>query len=144
MKLSLPAFAACVAPACVAPACAAAGAADSVRCHVLYGGEEFVEIAQPTGDPYAVEARRIGRYFEFKVAYVTMPAEFSALSVYVYATASGEPVLVHEAKFPAGIGNGAPPWGFTGLHSVYEPSKSSELQYWCEKAPGDGAAPAGH
>jgi hypothetical protein len=121
--------------AIAATQCAAPAFADSVRCHVLYGGEEFTAVAQPTGDPYTVKAQRIGRYFEFKVAYITMPAEFSALSVYVYATASGEPVLVHQAKFPAGIANRASPWGFTGLHSVYEPSKSSELQYWCEKRP---------
>ncbi len=116
--------------------------ADAVRCHVIYGGEEFAAVAQPGGDPYSIEAQRIGRYFEFKVAYVTTPAAYSALAVYVYATASGEPVLVHEAKFPVGIANGAPPWGFTGLQSVYEPSKSSELQYWCEKTAGDGGQPA--
>jgi len=117
--------------------------ADLVRCHVLYGGEEFPVVAQPAGDPYTVQGQRIGRYFEFKVAYITTPAEFSALSVYVYATSSGEPVLIHQAKFPVSVANGAPPWGFTGLHSVYEPSKSSELQYWCEKAQGD-VDPAAH
>ena len=26
-------------------------------------------------------------------------------------------------------------WGFTGLQYVYEPSKSSELQYWCRMLP---------
>ena len=50
----------------------------------------------------------------------------------MYGIANGEPVLIHEAKYSAGVGNGAAPWGFTGFQYVYEPSKSSELQYWCE------------
>ena len=113
---------------------AAPAFADSVSCHIIYGGENFPAVAKPTDDPYAVTSQKIGRYFEFKVAYVTSPADLSAISVYVYATASGQPVLIHQVKYPAGITNVAAPWGFTGFHYVYEPSKSSELQYWCEKA----------
>lgn len=107
--------------------------ADSVGCHVIYGGENFMVTAQPTGDPYSVRGQKIGRYFEVRVAYVTEPAEFAALSVYVYATSSGESVLIHQAKYPASVANAPGPWGFTGFNYVYEPSKSSELQYWCEK-----------
>jgi len=44
-------------------------------------------------------------------------------------------VLIHQAEYPASATNGPSPWGFTGFNYVYEPSKSSELQYWCEKAP---------
>ena len=109
--------------------------ADSVRCHIIYGGENFTVIAPPTADPYRVEGQKIGRYFEFKAAYVTSPADNAAISLYVYATSSGESVLIHEVKFPFDIGVGASQWGFTGFHYVYEPSKSSELQYWCEKTP---------
>jgi hypothetical protein len=108
--------------------------ADSVSCHIIYGGENFSVVAQPTDDPYHVEGRKIGRYFEFKAAYVTQPADLAAISVYVYATSSGESVLIHQVKFAAGVTNSAAPWGFTGFHYIYEPSKSSELQYWCEKA----------
>ncbi|MEJ0087741.1 MAG: hypothetical protein WDO72_18885 [Pseudomonadota bacterium] len=109
--------------------------ADSVHCHIIYGGENFSVVAQPTSDPYRVPGQKIGRYFEFKAVYVTTPAEVAAISLYVYATASGESVLIHQAKFPAGIANTAAPWGFSGFNYIYEPSKSSELQYWCEKAP---------
>jgi len=109
--------------------------ADTTVCHVVYGGESFTVSAQPTGDPYTVRGEKIGRYFEVKVAYVTAPAEFAALSVYVYSTASGDSVLVHQAKYPADVRNAAGPWGFTGFNYVYEPSKSSEIQYWCEKRP---------
>jgi hypothetical protein len=108
--------------------------ADSVTCHIIYGGENFSVVAQPTADPYRVEGRKIGRYFEFKAAYVTQPADLASISVYVYATSSGESVLIHQVKFAAGVTNAAAPWGFTGFHYVYEPSKSSELQYWCEKS----------
>ncbi len=109
--------------------------ADTATCHIIYGGENFTVTAQPTADPYHVKSEKIGRYFEFKAAYVTEPADLAALSVYVYAIASGEPVLIHQVKFPAAVANDAKPWGFTGFHYVYEPSKSSELQYWCEKRP---------
>ena len=109
--------------------------ADSVNCHIVYGGENFSVVAQPSEDPYHIAGQKIGRYFEFKAAYVTKPAEYAAISLYVYATASGESVLIHQAKFAAGVNNAATPWGFTGFNYVYEPSKSSELQYWCEKTP---------
>jgi hypothetical protein len=114
--------------------CLAAPAfADSVSCHIIYGGENFPVVAKPADDPYSIKGQKIGRYFEFKVAYITAPAELSAISVYVYATSSGEAVLIHQAKYPAAVANLAAPWGFTGFNYVYEPSKSSELQYWCEK-----------
>ena len=109
--------------------------ADSVTCHIIYGGENFTVSGQPTADPYSVRGEKIGRYFEVKVSYVTEPAELAALSIYVYATASGDSVLIHQAKYPAGIANAPGRWGFTGFNYVYEPSKSSEIQYWCEKRP---------
>jgi hypothetical protein len=114
-------------------ACAGPANADSVACHIIYGGENFTVSAHPTRDPYAVRGEKIGRYFEVKVAYVTEPAEFAAMSVYVYGVSSGEPVLIHQAKYAAEVANAPGRWGFTGFNYVYEPSKSSELQYWCEK-----------
>jgi hypothetical protein len=117
-------------------AAAAPAFADSVKCNIIYGGENFTVSAQPTDDPYTVKAEKIGRYFEFKVSYVTAPRQFSALSIYVYGISTGDPVLIHQAKFPVDIANAPGPWGFTGFHYVYEPSKSSEIQYWCEKTAG--------
>jgi len=114
---------------------AAPAFADSVTCHIIYGGENFTVIARPTNDPYRVKGEKIGRYFEFKASYVTGPADLGAISIYVYALASGEPVLIHQVKYSITVGNDAKPWGFTGFHYVYEPSKSSEIQYWCEKTP---------
>ena len=117
----------------VSAAMATPSLADTATCHIIYGGENFTVSAQPTGDPYAVRGEKIGRYFEVKVSYVTQPADLAALSVYVYATSSGESVLIHQAKYRADVQNAPGPWGFTGFHYVYEPSKSSEIQYWCEK-----------
>lgn len=116
-------------------AAAAPALADSVVCHVIYGGENFTVTGKPAADPYTVNGEKIGRYFEVKVSYVTAPAELAALSVYVYAISSGESVLIHQAKYPADVKNAPGPWGFTGFNYVYEPSKSSEIQYWCEKRP---------
>lgn len=110
-----------------------AQATGAVACHIIYGGENFTVTARPTGDPYAVRGEKIGRYFEVRVSYVTEPADLAALSIYVYATSTGESVLIHQAKYLADVQNAAGPWGFTGFHYVYEPSKSSELQYWCAK-----------
>jgi hypothetical protein len=108
--------------------------ADTATCHIIYGGEDFTVSAQPTTDPYAVRGEKIGRYFEVKVSYIAEPRDLAALSVYVYATASGESVLIHQAKYAADVRNAPGSWGFTGFHYVYEPSKSSELQYGCEKS----------
>src|SRR5262245_29123270 len=102
--------------------------ADSVSCHIIYGGENFTVRAQPTGDPYQVKGEKIGRYFEFKVAYVTSPADLGNIAIYVYATSSGESVLLHEVKYPVAVTNNSDKWGFTGFHYVYEPSKGSEIQ----------------
>lgn len=112
-----------------------AGLADTATCHIIYGGENFTVSAQPTAEPYAVKGEKIGRYFEFKVSYVTTPVDLAALSVYVYSIASGESVLLHQAKYAADVANAPGRWGFTGFNYIYEPSKSSEIQYWCEKRP---------
>jgi hypothetical protein len=115
------------------PAFAQPALADTTTCHIVYGGEDFTVSARPGADPYTVRGEKIGRYFEFRISYVTEPADLAALSIYVYATASGESVLVHQVKYPADVRNARGRRGFTGFHYVYEPSKSSELQYWCEK-----------
>ena len=78
-----------------APWCAQA---DSVRCHIVYGGEPFTVDALPTDAPYRVPAQKIGRYFEFKAVYVTAPERATAINLYVYAIASGEPVPIHQAR----------------------------------------------
>ena len=122
-------------PLLLALLCAPCAHAATVRCHIIYGGENFVVDAGPTTQPYRVAGRKIGRYFEFKASYVATPERAAAINLYTYSVVSGEPVLIHQSKHrPPFVADG-PRYGFTGLHSVYEPSKHSELQYWCERVP---------
>ena len=118
-------------------ACASRAHADSVRCHIVYGGEDFTIDATPTTQPYRAESVKIGRYFEFKLVYATLPVTGDSIRVYVYGVSTGTPVLIHQGGYVPPFdarGDGA---GFTGYHSVYEPSKSSEIQYWCQYYAGD-------
>lgn len=112
----------------------ASGAADSstVRCHVIYGGENWTIDADSTNQPYRVVGQKIGRYFEFKLVYVDQPATGAAIKIYAYSTVGGESVLIHQATHRPPFDSGENAFGFTGFNYVYEPSKSSELQYWCE------------
>lgn len=109
--------------------------AASVRCHIVYGGEHFTVDAAPTDDPYRATGTKVGRYFEFKPVYVDRVATGKAVKVYVYGMATGQPVLIHAATHAPPFAGKQEGRGFTGLHAVYEPTKSSELQYWCEHLP---------
>ena len=108
--------------------------ASGARCHIVYGGEDFTIDATPTTQPYRAESVKIGRYFEFKLVYAVQPATGASIKTYVYGVSTGVPVPIHAAGFrPPFDGRG----GFTGYHSVYEPSKSSEIQYWCQYYAGE-------
>jgi len=124
-------FAAVAALLCMA----SAAHADTARCHVIYGGEEWVIDAQPTAQPYRVASRKIGRYFEFKLVYADLPEQGRFVRTYTYGTSSGEPVLIQQASYRPPFDPRAGDWGFTGFQYVYEPSKGSELQYWCQWLP---------
>ena len=122
--------------ALLALACADA-TATGVRCHVIYGGENFTIDATPTNDPYRVEDVKIGRYFEFKLVYAQSPVTGESIKAYVYGVSTGVPVPIHQATWRPPFNARADAWGFTGFHSLYEPSKSSEIQYWCQYFAGD-------
>lgn len=111
--------------------------ASGARCHVVYGGEDHVVDATPTGDPYRVESVKIGKYFEFKLLYAALPVTGESIKVYVYGVSTGTPVPIHQGSWRPPFDARTQEWGFTGYHSVYEPSKSSEFQYWCQYFPGD-------
>ena len=111
-------------------ACGTANAG-TARCHVIYGGENWTIDAMPTDQPYLAEGRKIGRYFEFKLVYVQQPATGASIKIYTYSTISGESVLVHQSTHRPPFDARSEPFGFTGFNYVYEPSKGSELQYWC-------------
>ena len=111
-------------------ACGTANAG-TARCHVIYGGENWTIDAMPTDQPYLAEGRKIGRYFEFKLVYVQQPATGASIRIYTYSTISGESVLVHQSTHRPPVDARSEPFGFTGFNYVYEPSKGSEVQYWC-------------
>ena len=109
--------------------------AETVRCHVIYGGEEWTVDAVPVSTPYQVPNRKIGRYFEFKVVFADLPSSGRFIRTYTYGISTGDPVLIHQASFRPPFDARGGDWGFTGFQYVYEPSKSSELQYWCRLLP---------
>lgn len=112
---------------------ASAGAhAATARCHVIYGGEEWTVDAAPTASPYTVQGHRIGRYFEFKLVQARLPDTGTFVRAYTYGMTTGDPVLIHQATWKAPFATRTGGFGFTGFQYVYEPTKSSELQYWCE------------
>lgn len=116
-------------------ACAPLAHADSVRCHIVYGGEDFTVDAAPTTTPYRVAGQKIGRYFEFRAVYVAAPERDAAINLYVSGVVTGDAVPIHQAKHRPPFITGSSRYGFTGLNFVYEPTKGSELQYWCERLP---------
>ncbi len=106
--------------------------ADTVACHVSYGGETQVISAQPTATPYTVAPVSIGSHFLFRLVFERQPADQAAIKLYTYA--DREPpqgaVLLHQADYlvpPPPNGR----YGFTGLQRVYEPIRDGELYYWC-------------
>ena len=46
-----------------------------------------------------------------------------------------DPVLIHQALYRPPFDSRVDGFGFSGFQYVYEPSKSSELQYWCQHLP---------
>jgi len=116
-----------------------AAPAGAVACHYTYGGETRTLLARPTASPYAVKGVEVGSYFRFRVVLQDAPADLASLKVYTYAERDEGPVLIHQASYPhpfSSPGAAGAPYGFSGLHFVYEPARDGELQYWCERAEG--------
>ncbi len=105
--------------------------ADSVACHVTYGGETRVIGAAATTQPLAVAPVSIGSYFMFRIVFRQEPADLATIRLTTYADRDEGPTIIHQVTWP----HPPPPaaaHGFTGLHFVYEPVRDGELQYWCE------------
>lgn len=118
--------------AALALASLAAVAGEQVVCSYTYGGETQQLAADPVASPYAVPAVAVGSYFRFRVVFQTQPADLASIKVYAYADRDEGPVPIHQASYPYPPAQpAAAPYGFTGLHFVYEPVRDGELQYWC-------------
>jgi hypothetical protein len=105
--------------------------AESIACHVTYGGVTRLVEAGPVDSPYAVTPTAIGSYFLFRIVFLQRPADLAAIKLYTYADHDSGPRIIHQAS------HAYPParptaHGFTGLNFVYEPVRDGELQYWCE------------
>lgn len=112
----------------------------SVACHYTYGGETRTLLARATASPYAAKGVAVGSYFHFRVVLQDAPADLAALKVYTYADRDDGPVLIHQASYPyPPLATAGAPYGFSGLHFVYEPLRDGELRYWCESGTGSGA-----
>jgi hypothetical protein len=123
-------FARFFALALFACSCAATNNQRPLTCTYVYGGEEKAVSIPPTTDPYNVPLIDLGDRLGWKVVYVAAPEELAVVSIYTYSLSEQGPALIHQVKY-------RPPYpkeggqGFTGVHAVYEPRNSSELQYWC-------------
>jgi hypothetical protein len=105
--------------------------AQSVVCHVDYGGASRRIEAQPTEQAYEVPTVQVGSYFLFKLVVEKEDEKTGVIKTYVYADRDAGPVPLHQAIFSWPVLNiGA--YGFSGLHFVYEPVRDGELRYWCE------------
>ena len=116
--------------------------AQEVACHYEYGGEPKVLVARPVASPYTVPTVEVGSHLKFRVVFQKEPRDLASIKVYAYAAEKdGGATLVHQATYPyplpktVGASGTSGRYGFTGLHSAFEPSLGAELQYWCELRP---------
>ena len=115
-------------------------ASESVVCHYTYGGETKSLRAEPVRSGYTIDSIAVGSYFRYRVVFRNEPADLAAIKVYTYADRDDGPVLIHQAtySYPPRTSKKTP-YGFSGLHHLYEPVRDGELQYWCEWRAGRGA-----
>jgi hypothetical protein len=115
-----------------------AACAQEVACHYEYGGEPKVLLARPVASPYTVPTIEVGSHLKFRVVFQTEPRDLASIKIYAYAAdKDGGATLVHQATWPYPLPKtvGRSRYGFTGLHSAFEPVLGAELQYWCELRP---------
>jgi hypothetical protein len=114
-----------------------AAGAQEVACHYEYGGEPRVLVAKPVASPYTVPAVEVGSHLKFRVVFQKQPRDLASIKIYAYAAEDDGATLVHQATYPYPLPKtvGKSRYGFTGLHSAFEPSLGAELQYWCELRP---------
>lgn len=105
--------------------------AESVACHLTYGGETQVIESTPLASPYTGAPTAIGSFFLFRIVFVREPADLARINLYAHAELGEAPIPVQHASYPYPVRNQGR-YGFTGLQRVYEPKRESELQYWCE------------
>jgi len=101
--------------------------AETVACHLTYGGETRTVEVGPAASPYTLPVVQVGSYFIFKLVF----EEHVAIKTYVYADRDAGPQPLHQATYAYPVVKQGR-FGFTGLHFVYEPVRDGELEYWCD------------
>lgn len=105
--------------------------AQTVACHLTYGGETRVIETGASASPYTGTPTAIGSFFLFRIVFMHEPADLARINLYTHADLGEVPIPVHHASHAYPVRN-QERYGFTGLQRVYEPKRESELQYWCE------------
>jgi len=115
---------------CAAPV---ALGAPQLLCHYTYGGVTNTLRSSPQSNPYTTVPVEIGSYFLFRPQLETAPNGLSAVKLYTYVNKTSGPAIIHQASYPYPAATRSQgKYGFTGLQTVYEPVRDSELSFWCE------------
>ena len=114
--------------------------AEDARCEYSYGGETHTLQVVAGQTPFKVPAKAVGSWFLFRALVDEVPdaapGPLAALKTYVYVARDSGPVLIHQGVFPWPVSEiPERPFGFTGLHRVYEPESDGEFEYWCSTLP---------
>ena len=105
--------------------------AESVACHLTYGGDTQVIENGPSASPYTGAPTAIGSFFLFRIVFIREPADLARINLYVHADLDEAPIPLQHASYAYPVRNQGR-YGFTGLQRIYEPKRESELLYWCE------------
>ena len=107
-------------------------AGPALRCTCAYADEPVTVDVTPTADPYAVAAVPVGRRFAFRAVWLREPGHEVLDLTAFHATKTGNvPLLQVKVPAPFPEAEAGAPFGFTGLHRVYEPDLGGELTFWC-------------
>ena len=105
--------------------------AESVACHLTYGGDTQVIENGPSASPYTGAPTAVGSFFLFRIVFIREPADLARINLYVHADLDEAPIPLQHASYAYPARNQGR-YGFTGLQRIYEPKRESELLYWCE------------
>lgn len=108
--------------------------AQTVACHLSYGGETRIVETGPTDSPYTGAPTAIGSFFLFRIMFMREPADLARINLYLHTALGEAPILLQHTSYAYPVTNQSR-YGFTGLQRVYEPKRESELLYWCEIRP---------
>lgn len=112
---------------------AAVSASPRLRCQLTQSDTVQVLDVAPERDPYRAKAVDINGNFRFKAVVVGDAQKIDYINLYTYYLSTRQPVLLHEAKYPAPpvAHSAASPVDLTGTNYLYSPRLGRELQYAC-------------